>query len=219
MRPLHRLFETIQLLRAAGRPLTAAELAAALEVSTRTVYRDIAALQAMRLPIEGAAGLGYVIRASYDLPALNFDEAEVEALVVGLALLARTGDAGLQQAARRVLTKIEALRGASERFHVSPWVPESPGTVDPEILRAAIRDERKLRLRYADETGAETERVVRPIAVAYFVEAVLLAAWCELRRDFRHFRLDRIRDCAVLDERFAGEGEALRREWGRREGA
>ncbi len=218
MRPLSRLFETIQLLRTAGRPLTAAELAAALEVSTRTVYRDLAALQAMRLPIVGEAGIGYVLRPGYDLPPLAFDEEEAEALVVGLALLGRTGDAALRRAAGRVAAKIEAVRGAEARFHVSEWGVQPPDAVDTEALRGAIRAARKLRLAYVDEQGRATERVVRPLAVAYFVSVAMLAAWCELRCDFRHFRLDRIRRCDLLDEDF-DDAETLRREWERREGA
>ena len=105
MRRSTRLFEIIQILRSAAQPMTAADLAAALEVSMRTVYRDIAALQAMRTPIKGEAGIGYIMRKGYDLPPLNFDQEEAEALFVGLSMLARTGDSDLQRAAE------EAVRG------------------------------------------------------------------------------------------------------------
>src|SRR5215470_19763004 len=102
----NRMFEVIQVLRAARKPLTAQEIAERLEVNKRTIYRDIAALQAMRIPIEGEAGVGYVMRRGFDLPPLMFDADEVEAIVVGLALLRRTGDAGLQMAAESVAAKI-----------------------------------------------------------------------------------------------------------------
>lgn len=217
MRRMTRLFETIQILRAAGRPLTAEVLARRLEVSSRTVYRDIAALQGMRIPIEGEAGIGYVMRRGYDLPPLNFDTEEIEALSVGLSLLARTGDSALQRAARRVCAKIEALQTSGTSLQVSPWgaPPDDPakGCVSLGLLRDAVRDERKLRLVYRDEDGRESTRTVRPVALVYHIHCTMLAAWCELRRNFRHFRTDRIWACEALDDRFEGAGEALRCRW------
>lgn len=213
MRRADRLFEIIQLLRAAGAPLTAAGIAAVLEVSPRTIYRDIAALQAMRTPIAGEGGVGYVMRAGYDLPPLNFDIEEIEAIVVGLGLLVRTGDLGLQKAAQRVAAKIEAVRGGAEGLRVSKRGAQVLKAVDLAALRAAIRDERKLELVYRGETGAETRRVVQPIALIYYFEVVVLAAWCELRSDFRHFRVDRITACARLAGTFAGHGKTLRTRW------
>ncbi|MEO0820511.1 MAG: YafY family protein [Pseudomonadota bacterium] len=217
MRKSTRLFEIIQTLRAAPGPVTAEALAETLEVSVRTIYRDIAALQAMRTPIEGAAGLGYVMRSGYDLPALNFDAEEVEALQVGLAMLARTGDSALQRAARRVAQKIEALGEGADWLHVAPWgAPEDDpalGCVSKALLRDAVRDERKLRITYRDSEGRETERVIRPLGLVYHIDCVLLAGWCELRAGFRHFRTDRIWACEALCERFADQGAALRRLW------
>ena len=116
-----RLFELIQILRAADRPVSAARLAETLEVSVRTIYRDIAALQAMRTPVEGAAGVGYILRASYDLPPVNFDAEEVEALRVGLSMLARTGDSALQRAALRVRQKTTDLNDPVHWLQVAPW--------------------------------------------------------------------------------------------------
>jgi predicted DNA-binding transcriptional regulator YafY len=120
MRHPARLFEIIQILRSANAPVTAMQIAGTLEVSPRTVYRDIAALQAMRTPIEGEAGIGYVMRSGYDLPPLNFDADEIESLVVGLSLLARTGDRGLQQAAARISAKIDTLRRDPGALQSSP---------------------------------------------------------------------------------------------------
>ncbi len=212
MRRADRLFEIIQLLRRATRPLTAEAIAARLEVSERTVYRDMAALLAMRVPIAGEAGVGYVMRPGYDLPPLNFDSEELQAIQVGLSLLGRTGDRGLNAAARRVLGKIEAI-GAAPALRVSDWGVPPPERVDLGDLRAAILEERKLLLVYADGAGRLTERRVRPIAITYFVEVVVMTAWCELRRDFRNFRGDRIQHLTPLDEHFRGEGETLRRAW------
>ena len=218
MRPSSRLFELIQILRTAPGPVTAAALAAALEVSERTIYRDIAALQAMRTPIEGEAGVGYVLRKSYDLPPLNFDAEEAEALQVGLALLARTGDRALQAAAQRISRKIgSALEGTAGWLQVAPY--GAPGD-DPEQgcvriadLRAAIRDGRKLRITYRSGAGEETERILRPVAVIYHLECTMLAAWCELRAGFRHFRTDRIWSCELLEAGFAEGQAALLQLW------
>lgn len=213
----NRLFEIIQILRAASRPVTAEALSRKLEVSTRTIYRDIAALQMMSTPIEGEAGIGYMMRRGYDLPPLNFDLEEIQALRVGLALLSRTGDSALQRAARRIHGKIDALHGPADWLQVAPWGAPlddpSKGCVSVSTLRDAIRGERKLRLVYQDEQGARTTRTVRPLALVYHLECVMLASWCELRAGFRHFRTDRIYGCEVLEQRFAGEGAVLRSLW------
>jgi predicted DNA-binding transcriptional regulator YafY len=215
----NRMFEVIQVLRGARKPLTAQDLAERLEVNKRTIYRDIQALQAMRIPIEGEAGIGYVMRRGFDLPPLMFDADEVEAIVVGLALLQRTGDRGLQTAAASVGAKIadvlpqEANRAiGSTALHVSPWGAAPPG-IDMKALRRAIREERKLRLGYLDAANQPTQRIVMPIAVVYYVEVAVLAAWCEMRGDFRHFRVDRIAAAKLLPDRFTGQGAGLRQSW------
>lgn len=212
-----RLFEIIQILRAARGPVTAEALAARLEVSARTIYRDLAALQAMRVPVQGEAGVGYVMRRGYDLPPLNFDEEEVEALRVGLSLLARAGDGALTRAAARITARIDALNDPADWIQVAPWgAPmDDPGRGRVQVadLRAAIRGERKLRLVYQRHDGARSERIVRPLAMVYHLECVMLAAWCELRGGFRHFRSDRMIECAALEEGFAGQGATLRAVW------
>ena len=220
-----RLFEIIQILRAASRPVRAEDLAEKLEVSVRTIYRDVVALQAMRTPIEGEPGIGYVMRRGYDLPPLNFDMEEVEALRVGLALLSRTGDTALQKAASRIHEKVDALHGPANWLQVAPWgaATDDPdnGCVSVSSLRDAIRVERKLQITYRSgldqgsdqqpdrEPDQETIRTIRPIVLIYHLNCVMLAAWCELRRGFRHFRTDRIWGCEELEERFAGQGETL----------
>ncbi|PCJ08477.1 MAG: transcriptional regulator [Rhodobacteraceae bacterium] len=213
----NRLFEIIQILRASSNPVTAARLAEMLEVSARTVYRDIASLQAMGTPIEGEAGLGYVMRRGYDLPPLNFDAEEVEALQVGLSMLVRTGDSTLQQAAQRICHKIEDLQADADWLRVAPWGAASDdpakGCVSLGVLRNAIRCEQKLQLTYRDGALFQTYRVVRPVALIYHLDCTMLAAWCELRGAFRHFRSDRIWGCEVLEGHFLGQGSALRKLW------
>lgn len=217
MRRSTRLFEIIQILRAAEAPMTADQLAERLEVSPRTVYRDIAALQAMQTPIEGEAGIGYVMRRGYDLPPLNFDRDEIEALRVGLAMLSRAGDSTLQQAAKRIAHKIEELRDPLDWLLIStdgaPMDDPDKGCVSKALIRQAIREERKLEITYRDGEDVETHRVLRPVALIYHSDCTLLAAWCELRSGFRHFRTDRIWSCEALEARFAGQGESLRQLW------
>ena len=220
MRRSDRLFDIIQRLRTARRPLTAAALAEDLEVTVRTVYRDIATLQARRVPIEGAAGIGYLMRRGFDLPPLMFTVEEIEAIAVGARLVARTGDLGLQDAAESVLSKVtvvlpDGLRTqlASAPIFVSEFGAPVPEQVDLSAVRQAIRDEHKLRIAYADERGARSERTIWPIAMAYYVQATLIGAWCELRRDYRHFRADRIVALAVLEERYPSDNGRLMAEW------
>mgnify|MGYP000191615295 CR=1 FL=1 len=208
-----RMFEIIQILRNARQPMTAQALADELEVTKRTVYRDIAALQAMRVPVEGAAGLGYVMRAGYDLPPVNFDVEEAEAVTVGLALIARTGDKGLTRAAKSAAQKLAAATGLSETVYASTWGVEAPEVVDLSQVRRAIREEHKLKIAYKNGEGVESVRVIWPVAMAYHTDAVVIAAWCELRQDLRHFRPDRISACEALEEGFTGAGDSLRQTW------
>lgn len=218
-----RMFEIIQMLRSASAPTTAQALAERLEVSKRTVYRDVVALQAMRVPIEGEAGIGYVMRAGFDLPPLMLTTEEIEAIAVGLGLVRRTGDPALERAARLAAEKIDSvLPGISVRLvplRVSGWheIPET--RQDPSSLREAIRDEAVLSLTYLDLTGKRTQRDVRPIALTYHTNALVLAAWCEARGAFRHFRIDRIEACTRTDRHFKGQGDRLRHLWERESSA
>jgi len=215
-----RLFDIIQALRSSKKPMTAAALAGELEVTPRTVYRDIATLQARRVPIEGAAGVGYVLRKGFDLPPLMFTIDEVEAIAVGARMLKRVKDPALQQAADSVLAKVsvvvpEGLRAhvADAHVYVSPGMAADAEGADLAEIRAAIRDSRKLFIGYADGQGRRTNRVIWPIAMAYYVDATLIGAWCELRADYRNFRIERIQSSKVLRERFDQQGGRLFREW------
>jgi predicted DNA-binding transcriptional regulator YafY len=217
MRRADRLFEIIQALRASPRVLTAGALAERLEVTPRTIYRDIAALQARNVPIEGAPGIGYVLRQGYDLPPLTFTIEEIEAIAVGVRMIPRLRDEALQHAADNVLSKITVtVPEAMRQSLVAPqiWVSEGDAqrpAVDPADVRSAIRAARKLRIAYTDETGRRTRRTVWPIAMVYYVDVTLIAAWCELRTDFRHFRIERIRSCTVLDDRFSDAADLMKR--------
>jgi predicted DNA-binding transcriptional regulator YafY len=215
-----RLFDIIQALRTAKRPMTAAALAEELEVTPRTVYRDIATLQARRVPIEGAAGVGYVLRKGFDLPPLMFTIDEVEAIAVGARLVRRLKDPDLQAAAEAVLAKVtvvvpERLRQhiADTPVYVSPGMAAEAEGADLAEVRAAIRDSAKLYISYADGHGRRTNRVIWPIAMAYYVDVTLVGAWCELRGDYRNFRVERIQSSRVLAEHFDQHDGRLFREW------
>ncbi len=212
MQRTDRLFEIISILRSTretGRkPVTAQQLAQALEVTPRTIYRYIATLQSMRVPIEGAAGVGYVMRAGYDLPALNFSTDELEAIVIGIGMLARTGDTYLQQAANRVMRKIETNNIPEGSLRVSDWgIEAAPGLAD---MRAAIRDEAKLLICYDSLKGDTQTRNIWPIILTYYAEVAVVSAFCELRGDFRNFRIDRITEMKRTGQGFVGKGAALR---------
>jgi predicted DNA-binding transcriptional regulator YafY len=220
MRRADRLFDIIQILRLGRAPITAAAIAAELEVTPRTVYRDIATLQARRVPIEGEAGIGYVLRRGFELPPLMLTEEEVQAVAVGMRLLRRTGDPGLETAARHVLIKLtaampEVLRAQmlAAPFHVATRGAPLPSAVDLSETRVAIRNAHKMWIDYVDEKGAATTRTICPIAMEYHVEATLICAWCELRDDYRHFRTDRIRIARVLDASFAARASTLLAGW------
>ena len=220
MRRADRLFDIIQTLRVATHPMTAATIAEKLEVTVRTVYRDIATLQARRIPIEGAAGIGYVLRRGFDLPPLMFTADEIDAIAVGARLVRRLRDPGLQDAADSVLAKIttilpDGLRAGvmSAPFFVSDGNAEAPQGIDLSDVRYAIRETKKLRITYADAGGLRSNRTIWPIAMAYYVDATLIGAWCELRQDYRHFRVERIVTSTVLDTTFSTDGGKLVQGW------
>ncbi|KEQ05221.1 helix-turn-helix transcriptional regulator [Pseudorhizobium pelagicum] len=220
MRKASRLFEIIQILRLARAPVTAAAMAAQLEVTVRSIYRDIVALQAMRVPIEGGRGIGYILRPGFTLPPLMLTVEETEAIVLALALLERTGDRELRQAAKQVNRKIAAAvppplsaTFSANALHAWGSAAPVPEAVDFAMVRRAIRDEQTLSLDYRDELGRSTERVIRPIALIYYSQTANIVGWCELRQAFRNFRADRVEDCAPADGFFTGQGDALRRLW------
>ncbi|HEV7368208.1 YafY family protein [Arenibaculum sp.] len=220
MRRADRLFQIIQTLRRARGPVTAAAMAAEFETSKRTVYRDVAALIGQRVPIRGEAGTGYVLDGGFDLPPLMLTPDEIEAAVLGAQWVAGRGDPALAKAAGDLIAKIAASIPEQLRSHVfepsirtPPAWNAKPDGLDMQRVREHIRRGRKLALRYVDENGTETDRTVWPIAVGYLDSARLLISWCELRRDFRSFRTDRVAGATFLDERYPERPGVLRARW------
>ncbi len=216
MRRADRLFEIIQHLR--RKPtVRARELSEALEVSERTIYRDIADLMATGVPIEGEAGIGYVLKPGYDLPPLMFKEQELEALVLGARMVEVWGDSELAVAASDAIAKIEAVIPAALRDYMANTALLAPSAYgiepikcDLAELRRAIRARQKVAFKYSDIQRQRSERTVRPLSLAFFGPVWILAAWCELREDFRTFRVDRIEAFASTGERFKLErGKSL----------
>jgi len=215
-----RLFDLLQLLRRHRHPVSGAELAAQLDISLRTLYRDIASLQAQGAPIVGEAGLGYVLQPGFMLPPLMFSEEELEALALGVRWVAERGDAQLADAATHLLAKIEAvLPGELRHALQSSALIVPPGDTVPGAdrhlaeLRHAIRQEQRLRLDYLDLKDARSERTVWPFALGYFDRVRVLVAFCELRQAVRHFRCDRIQGLRLLGERYPRRRQALLKEW------
>jgi predicted DNA-binding transcriptional regulator YafY len=216
-----RLFQLMDALRGNRRPVTAAVLAEQLGVSERTIYRDMRTLAELGAPLEGEAGVGYMLRAGFFLPPLMFGADELEALVLGARWVKRQGDAELSRAAASALAKIATATPKDlrdEMAETSLWVPmglDQHASDDPHIqpARVAIRRQHKLRLSYCDEHGRTSERVVWPFALAYLEGRRLLAAWCELRSATRHFRIDRIRAVDTIAERYPTPRHALLKAW------
>jgi len=211
MRPADRLFQIVLML-GRGKVVTARTLAERLEVSERTIYRDIQDLMVSGVPVEGEAGVGYILRRGYQLPPLMFDEQELEALLFGVGVAKRWGDEALGQAAERILGKIDAvlperLRPALDsRTLVVP--PAYTAGRDSEMLgemREAVHRRVRVFLDYQDAMGAGTERIVWPLTLAYWGKTWTLGAWCELRQAFRSFRLDRITQARSLNSTFPDE--------------
>jgi predicted DNA-binding transcriptional regulator YafY len=206
VRRADRLFQIVQYLR--SRRLTTAEwLAGKLEISKRTVYRDINDLVASGVPIEGEAGVGYVLRRKLDLPPLMFDRTELTAIEFGLRFVHAYTDAPLSNAATSALAKIRcALPNTSTALtpkgHL--YVPRREHGREPHLndVMTAINEKRKLWLGYQDAGGTETQRVARPLGLFFWGSAWTLLSWCELRNDFRSFRLERIQTLQLLDEVF-----------------
>ena len=219
MRRAERLFRLIEILRGRRLAVTAATLAEAVEVSPRTIYRDIAALQASGAPIDGEAGVGYRLDASYHMPPLMFDPDEVQALLAGLRMARAFTDDELAHAATRAEEKVRAaldddgLRRADRSPYFAPLYEWDATRRTLHLrVRKACEDRRKIRIAYADGDGRETERVIHPFALLRWQSVWTLVAWCELRRDDRHFRLDRIKGADVLDDRFDELSAAKRAE-------
>lgn len=214
-----RLLELIQVLRRHRQPVSGQALADELSVSLRTVYRDIQTLIGQGATIDGEAGLGFVLRPGFVLPPLMFSDEELEALVLGLRWVAQRTDASFEHAAMNALAKIAAVLPDDLRNNVEGIgliaVPSRNADARHDLapIRAAIRSEQMVVLDYADVKGEHTRRTIWPIALAFFENSRVLAAWCELRQDFRHFRIDRIIALHETGQRYPQRRRVLMKQW------
>ena len=221
-----RLLNLIEELRRLRFPVSGAELAQTTRVSLRTVYRDIATLQAQGAPIEGEAGIGYVLRPGFMLPPLMFTEDEIEALTLGTRWVAGQPDARLADAARHALARIAAVLPPDLRLSLETSgllaPPAAAETVTAEAalpaLRQAIRQEQALLIHYQDLNGQASTRTVWPFALGFFEQTRVLAAWCELRQGFRQFRVDRIRAIETTGHRYPTRRQPLMQRWRAQDG-
>lgn len=215
-----RLFELIGILRARRMPVTALDLADELGVSQRSIYRDIETLRALGAPLEGEAGVGYCLRPGFFLPPLAFSPDEMDALILGLGWVQQRADPALAQSSESALAKILSARGngTAPGDGTSGLAPAASASerVDPPqtaVLRDAIRRQRKVEIGYEDAKSALSDRIVWPIAIVYFDDVRILAAWCEQRSAFRHFRVDRLQVRAVSEERYPGQRQSIIARW------
>lgn len=215
-----RLLDLIQVLRRHRHPVSGQSLADELGISLRTLYRDIVTLQGQGARIDGEPGLGYVLRPGFMLPPLMFSEEEIEAMVLGSRWVAKRADSRLAAAARDALAKIAAVLPEDLRddLDASTLLVAAERTVtagDAELarVREAIRNERKLDITYRDVRNVESVRRIWPFAVGFFDRARIVAAWCEVRKGFRHFRTDRIVALQTTDIRYPRRRQALLKEW------
>ena len=217
MRRADRLFQIVQLLRRRRTVTTAKEIARKLEISERTVYRDISDLVLAGTPIDGEAGVGYRIRPGYDLPPLMFDREEIQALVLGVRIVRQVGDPALARASESILSKVATVLPkelepllADTRLFATTRVRGSHAADALAVTREGLTSQRRIRMRYTDERGEATERTVRPLGVFFWGKTWTLAAWCEMRVGFRNFRLDRVGEATLLDRFEEEPGRTLR---------
>ena len=217
MRRADRLFRIVQLLRRRRTVITASDLARRLEISERTVYRDISDLIAAGTPITGAAGVGYRLQPGYDLPPLMFDRDEIQALVLGARIVRQVGDPALSRAAESILGKVANVLPkdlepllADTRLFMPNVVRADASAAALALTREALITSRRMHFSYTKPDGGKSARTVRPLGLFFWGRNWTVAAWCESREDFRNFRLDRVGD-AELRESFADEpGRTLR---------
>ena len=215
-----RLLDLVQVLRRHRTPISGEALALELNVSLRTLYRDIATLRAQGADIQGEPGLGYILKPGFLLPPLMFSEDELEALVLGMRWVARRTGGSLSLAADNALARISAVlpKDLKEQLDgtlllVGPVAAVEDRAEDVTLIRTAIRKERKLILSYQDASGGPTQRQIWPFALGFFEQVRVVVAWCELRNDFRHFRTDRISQISLTEERYPTRKRVLMKAW------
>jgi predicted DNA-binding transcriptional regulator YafY len=215
-----RLLELIQTLRRYRRPVSGQRLAEETGVSLRTLYRDIATLQSQGADIEGEPGMGYILKPGFLLPPLMFSEDEIEALVLGSRWVASRTDSDLSRAASNVLAKIAAVlpddlkpKIEGSNLLVPPGYSELEEVVDLSLIRKAIRNEHIVEIGYVDAAGVSTERRIWPFALGFYDRVRVIAAWCEMRNDFRNFRTDRIQRMEPQGKRYPRRKAELLKSW------
>jgi len=220
MRRADRLLQIIQIFRRHRAPLTAHQIASELEVTKRTIYRDIVSLVSTGVPIRGEAGVGYVLEDGYDLPPLMFSADELEALMLGARLVSSHVDTGLTRSANDAIAKIATVVPAALRpvlLEASLYAPDFGDSIVDKIdvgtIRDALRLHRKLHIEYVDEQGNSSQRMIWPIVLAYHRGVRLIAAWCELRGGFRHFRADRMITLKPDEEKIPERYDLLFSRW------
>jgi predicted DNA-binding transcriptional regulator YafY len=221
-----RLLGLIQALRRHRRPVTAARLAESLGVSERTIYRDVLTLNAQGADIRGEAGLGYVLAPGFTLPPLMFTDDEIEAIVLGLRWVNARADTQLARGASDASAKIIDVlprnlreRAEATALHVPSSKTRKSASCDLALLREAMRTERKLQISYVDAKDRKSRRMIWPVLLGFFNEMEVLAAWCETRQAFRHFRTDRIVEATITSERLPQRRRLLVAQWGKAENA
>ena len=216
-----RLFDLLQILRRHRRPISGKQLAEELDISLRTLYRDIATLQAQGASIDGEPGIGYVLRPGFMLPPLMFSEEEIEALVLGSRWVAHRTDKKLRIAATNVLAKISAVLPTDLQHQLKfsgLFIGPTKTAIEHDdakeaLIRLAIRNEHKLQIKYIDVKEDESQRIIWPLALGFFEEVHIIIAWCELRENFRHFRTDRITQLLSLETRYPKRRQTLLKQW------
>lgn len=215
-----RLLDLIQILRRHRFPVSGVLLAQELGISLRTLYRDISMLKGQGAPIEGEAGMGYMLRPGFTLPPLMFTTDEIEAIVLGSRWVANRTDTQLKFAAQNALAKIAAVlpNELREQLEISGLLI-APGKVaegkdsDLILIRKAMRLEKKLQLIYQDVNERSSKRIIWPLALGFFDQVRILIAWCELRQDFRHFRTDRIIELNLTEIGYPERRQSLLKKW------
>jgi predicted DNA-binding transcriptional regulator YafY len=220
MRRADRLLQIIQILRRENKPVTSASMAEELEVSQRTLYRDMASLESTGVPIRGEAGIGYVLDDGYMLPPLMFSESELEAIMLGARMVDGRVEDALSRSARDVVAKIQAIIPKPLRatlletpLFAPQWIDFEHEIFDLAELRAAIRSEREVKIDYTDLQGSHSTRIIWPFSIGLFPSSRVITAWCTMRKDFRHFRTDKITRFEVLPTRIGKRRAILFAEW------
>ncbi|SHO58263.1 helix-turn-helix transcriptional regulator [Vibrio quintilis] len=220
-----RLFDLLQLLRRHQYPVAASFLASELGVSVRTIYRDIATLQAQGAEIEGEAGIGYVLKPSFMLPPLMFSQDELEVLLLGAEWVTQRADRDMAEAAQNAIAKISSVLPDNLKHQLSKDVTRvvpvgdfSELQVDLTDIRSSIRHESVAEICYTDEKGNQTQRRIWPVLIGFFERCYVLTAWCESRNAFRHFRVDRMQSFTRTEEKYPRRQRELLKSWQQQEG-